>query len=335
MSRDYVPKTREFRKQPINHIKYSVILMRNGMNNIPRPILKWAGGKGSLITVYESMALIPETFDTYHEPFFGGGAVFFHLWKKGRIKKAIISDINWDVVNLYQVIKNDVDDLISELKYGNYPNEKDSFYNLRKEFNILKKVPLSDVNKADRVRRAALMIYLNRVCFNGLYRENKSGEFNVPFGRYKDPRILDEKNLLAVNKAFQVCEIKRRDFFDSMEIATKGDFVYLDPPYMPISITSVFSDYSKEGFGIDEQKRLAEGYRRLGERGVKALLSNSDHPEIISLYQNIPGVKIDKVLAARAINCKGDGRQSITELAISNYDLTAPILDRKNLSNYS
>ena len=281
------------------------------------------------------MGLIPEKFNTYHEPFFGGGAVFFYLWKKGRINKAILSDINWDSINLYQIVKSDVESLISELRDGDLINDKDVFYTLRKEFNSLKMIPLDEAQKSDKIRRAALMIYLNRVCFNGLYRENKSGEFNVPFGRYKQPRILDEDNLRAVCEAFQVCEIKRSDFSDSMAIAVQGDFVYLDPPYMPLSATSAFSDYSKEGFGIGEQIRLADSFEWLGEKGVMALLSNSDHPEIVSLYEKLPGVKITQVLAPRAINCKGDGRQSITELAISNYDITDADVNQKSLTNYS
>jgi len=309
--------------------------MRNGANRVPRPILKWAGGKSSLIGPYEAEGLFPEEFDAYHEPFFGGGAVFFHLWKINRIKKATISDINWDVVNLCKVVKQDVEGLISELRDGDYLNEKDVFYDLRSEFNSLKKVPVGDVDKADRIRRAALMIYLNRVCFNGLYRENKDGDFNVPFGRYKTPRILDEDNLLAVSKAFQTCDINRSDFEEAMEKAQPGDFVYLDPPYMPISETSAFSDYSKEGFGIEEQKRLAERYEALGRNGVSALLSNSDHPEIVGLYQDMPGVSIIRVMAPRSINCNGNGRQAIAELAISNFEIIPPGAAQRRITNYS
>jgi len=306
--------------------------MKKKMNGVPRPVLKWAGGKSSLLVEFEQRNLLPRTFNDYHEPFFGGGAVYYHLWKNNLITKAHLSDINDDIINLYLIIKNNVQELITELSRDQYQNDKEIFYELRNKYNEMKKNPISDSDQSTQLKRAALIVYLNKTCFNGLYRENKSGDFNVPFGRYKRPTIIDKDNLIAVEKSFAKATIQCLDYKNALENAKPGDFVYLDPPYMPLSETSNFSDYHKNGFGIKEQRELSDSFRILTERGVLALLSNSNHPEIIKLYRDIDGIEINEVKAPRFINCKGEGRKAITELAITNFK-PEPI--NRKLSSYS
>lgn len=306
--------------------------MKKKTNGVPRPVLKWAGGKSSLLAEFEQRGLIPKSFNDYHEPFFGGGAVYYHLWKKNLITNAHLSDINDDIINLYSIIKYNVHELISELSCKRYENDKETFYRLRTRYNEIKKTSIDDSVQSIRIERAALLIYLNKTCFNGLYRENKSGDYNVPFGRYKHPTILDENNLIAVEKSFVNATIKCQDYKKALEKPVPGDFVYLDPPYMPLSETSNFSDYHKNGFGIKEQRELSDSFRILTEKGVSALLSNSNHPEIYELYQEIDGTEIHEVKAPRFINCKGEERKAITELAITNFQ---PELINRKLSSYS
>ncbi len=262
------------------------------------PFLKWAGGKGQVLKQYSP--LFPAAWRTYFEPFLGGGAVFFHLAPN----TAVLSDINEDLINAYVVVRDRVDELVAALRV--HHNEQDYFYAVR----AWKPETLTPVE------RAARLIFLNRTCFNGLYRVNKKGQFNVPFGRYSNPTICDEAKLRAASLALTGAEIRAADFEAALEGAGAGDFAYLDPPYNPISTTSSFTSYAQEGFGEGEQRRLASVYKRLDNRGVRLMLSNSASSLVRGLYA---GFRIIEVTAKRAINAKADRRGPIPELLILNY----------------
>jgi len=284
-----------------------------------KPFLKWAGGKGKLLAEIERR--LPPDFDagqidTYVEPFVGGGAVFFHIAQKYEsIKHFYLFDINEDLIKCYNAIRDDVDSLIEELKsfedefYSKKkPQQKRFYYDTRDQFN-------SD-------RSIAKLIFLNKTCYNGLYRVNKQNEFNVPFGDYKNPTICNEENLRAVSSALANVEIICGDFEQSDQYITETTFVYFDPPYRPLSPTASFTSYSKEDFGNEDQIRLAEFCKKINERGAKFLLSNSDpkneNPEDHFFEDKYKGFVIDRVKANRAINCKSAGRGKINELIITN-----------------
>lgn len=272
----------------------------------PQPFLKWAGGKRQLLP--EIRKYIPQMFDTYYEPFVGAGAVLFDL----RPKKAVINDINKELINVYMVIRDHVDELIEDLK--RHKNEKEYFYALRNLDRTPQYAELSPVKKASRI------IYLNKTCYNGLYRVNKRGEFNVPFGRYKNPQFVNETVLRAVHAYFNSAQIvmKNEDFVSAVATAKKGDFVYFDPPYDPVSETSSFTSYSLDGFTKDDQIRLRDLCTELDERGVKFLLSNSATDFIMNIYSE-KGFIIEKVAAARHINSDAAKRGKIYEVLIRNY----------------
>jgi DNA adenine methylase len=260
--------------------------------------LKWAGGKSELLP--ELVKRLPRSFNTYWEPFLGGGALFFHL----NPVCAGISDMNEELVNCYRVVKEDVEQMIVELK--KHHNDRSHFLRVRK----------TQPWQLGSVERAARLIYLNKTCYNGLFRVNQKGEFNVPFGRYEKPRICDETGLRAASKALQGAEIQCRDFRHLLYRARPQDFVYFDPPYSPLSETSSFTSYSEAPFDAREQKALRQVFEALDERGCHLMLSNSDNEYIRRLYRNF---KIDSVLASRAINCRVDRRGKISELIITNY----------------
>ncbi len=268
-----------------------------------KPILKWVGGKRGLIPHYDKY--FPISFNKYYEPFLGGGAVFFHLLTKGRIQKAKLTDINEELLNVYNVIKTSVEDLIQELKSGKYINDKEVFYNIRAE------------ELSDPILRAARLIYLNRTCYNGLYRVNKQGKFNVPYGKYpKNVRIFDEKNMRNVSESFQNIVLTIEDFEEAVKDTKKGDFVYLDPPYVPLTDTAYFTDYTSEGFGIKEHERLAKVFRKLDKRGCLVMESNSSASIIWELYE---GFDIQTVHAKRYISCDPNGRGGVKETFIRNF----------------
>lgn len=274
----------------------------------PKPFVKWVGGKRQLLRQFRDLGLYPpEDFDpianTYYEPFVGGGAVFFDLLPK----KAELSDLNYELVTTYNVIKSDVDALIKSLKKHKYEKE----YYLKVRAQNPKK--LSDVEVASR------FIYLNRTGFNGMYRVNSRGEFNVPFGKYTNPIICDEENLRRASKALQKVSIKQQDYKNVLKKARRGDFVYFDPPYYPVSKTASFTSYTAEAFLENEQTELRDTFVELHKRGCFVMLSNSDTPFINKIYSGIPGVKISKVEAGRAINSKGSKRGKITEVLVTNY----------------
>jgi len=289
---------------------------------LAKPFLKWAGGKGQLLTEIERrlpQGLKTGEIDTYVEPFVGGGAVFFYIAQRcEEIKRFYLFDINNDLVNCYNAIKNDVESIIDELE--KLENEflplaklerKEFYYQTRKEFN-------SD-------RSPAKLIFLNKNCYNGLYRVNRNDEFNVPFGDYKNPKICDTENLKSISQVLQKAEIICADFEQSDKYIDDKTFVYFDPPYRPLSPTASFTSYSKDNFGEVEQIRLARFCRHIHGVGAKFLLSNSDpkneDPKDHFFKDNYKkyGFDVDQVKATRAINCKASGRGQINELLITNY----------------
>ena len=294
---------------------------------IAKPFLKWAGGKGQLLAEIDKrlpLELQTGEIDTYVEPFVGGGAVFFHIAQKyPALKQFYLIDINDDLVNCYNIIKENVKSLVPELFYLQdqfseikRPERKEFYREIRKSFNT---------EKVDQfnTKTAAKLIFLNKTCFNGLYRVNRKGEFNVPFGDYEKPRICAANNLMIASQVLQKAQIIHGDFQDSKRYINKHTFVYLDPPYRPLSPTAGFTSYSKEDFGNEEQIRLAEFCKQINNRGAKFLLSNSDpkneNPKDHFFEDKYKGFVIERVKATRAINCKASGRGQINELLITNY----------------
>lgn len=279
------------------------------MSSIPRPFLKWAGGKRQLL--WELMAYIEAArpFQRYHEPFMGGGAVFFEL---ARVKglgrsKSYLSDRNANLIDAYRGLREDVDSVIGLLLEHKARHSTEHYYEVRAS------VP------ATLLERAARIVYLNKTCYNGLFRENGKGQFNVPVGRYVNPQICDEANLRACAKVLKHAQVDTRGFETVLEHAKPNDFVYFDPPYHPLSKTAKFTGYDKGGFGEDSQRRLAEVFAELNVRGVKVLLSNSMTDFVRELYGNMPGVKIEEVLATRCVNSRADRRGKISEALVRNF----------------
>lgn len=267
-----------------------------------KPFVKWAGGKRQLL---DDLTKDLPDFENYHEPFLGGGAMFFRLEAMGRVKRAYLSDSNAELINTYEIIKNEVFELMSELSAPCYANNEAAFYKIRSS------------KPSSKVERAARFIYLNKTAFNGLYRVNSKGGFNVPFGKYVNPKILDSHNLLLVHRALQKDELYCGDFDIVLKNAQGGDLVYFDPPYFPISKTSNFTGYTKDGFFEKEQEKLLRTYKDLDSRGCYVLLSNSNSEFIADLYVEFEP-KI--VHANRMINCKGDKRGKIEELVVRNWE---------------
>ncbi|MGK7949352.1 MAG: DNA adenine methylase [Xenococcaceae cyanobacterium] len=296
------------------------------------PVLKWAGGKTQLLPKLRERYpenLKNNNITTYIEPFFGGGAVFFDLVNNFKIEKAYLFDINPELIILYKVIQKDVDSLIEELsilseQYLALDNqERKLFYYLcRDRYNCFDKKIDTSLYLKEWSKRSALTIFLNRTCFNGLYRVNKKGAFNVPIGRYKNPQILDLNNLKAVNQVFQIAHIQQNDFSELFKYIDNHTFIYYDPPYRPISKTASFNSYSSTEFNDSEQKRLRDIFKVASDRGVLQMLSNSDPSNYIEdsffdeLYQEF---NIERISASRAINSKGSERGAIKEILITNY----------------
>ncbi len=267
----------------------------------PRPFVKWVGGKRQLLDILHAAA--PDNFGRYYEPFIGGGAYLFSQLPDS----ATISDANPELINCYQVIRDDVEALIRSLR--THKNEEAHFYAVR-----AKKLPTMTA-----VQRASRFIFLNKTCFNGLYRENKSGQFNSPFGRYKNPKIVDTENLRAISEYLNTCdvEIKHSGYQFVLDKAQPGDYVYFDPPYAPMTKTANFASYVKGGFGLQDQAELAQTFAELDKKGVKVMLSNSNTPIIHELYK---GFNIKIIHASRAINCKGSKRgKEANEVLVTNY----------------
>lgn len=298
------------------------------MKNIEiKPFIKWAGGKSQLIDIIEERyPMKKNTIDKYIEPFIGGGAILFDLLGKYDFEEVYISDVNKELINTYKVIRDNVSELIcmlEDMQNEYIPLEKEErkeyFYAKREKYNV---EDLSDCNK---IEKAALFIFLNRTCFNGLYRVNKKGKFNVPMGDYKNPKICDKENLTNVSLSLKNVEIKNADYTECIEKVDDKTFVYIDPPYRPLSTTASFTSYSENDFGDKEQTELAEFYRKLDSKGAFVILSNSDpknsdaNDEFFDkLYD---GYRIERIPAKRRINSKASGRGEINELLISNFEV--------------
>lgn len=269
-----------------------------------KPVLKWAGGKRQLLEPILAFVdrAFPEQIETYYEPFAGGAAVFFALAARGKFKRARLSDKNEDLIRVYKALRDEPKRVIHELeKLCQEKATEEVYYKIR----------ASRPTKASE--RAARMLYLNRTGYNGLYRVNRSGEFNVPYGRYKKPNILDPERLLATAGALQDVDLEVEDFEQSCKTAKRGDFVYFDPPYVPVSKTSSFAAYHSVAFTLSEHERLAKTFAKLTKKGVAALLSNSDTPETRQLYA---AFDTHTVHAKRAINSNGARRGTVTELLV-------------------
>lgn len=268
----------------------------------PVPFLKWAGGKGQLLGQLDRF--LPKQFHTYYEPFLGGGAVFFHL----QPKRAVLSDSNPDLIGAFLAVRDDPRGLMQTLDLHNPGRLSMSYF-----YEIRDKI---DPAHLSPVKRAARTIFLNKTCFNGLYRVNARGKFNVPWGDYKNPRLYDRRNLIRASRLLRGKKILLADYREALHTANLGDFVYLDPPYHPLSETSHFTSYTKEDFGDKDQRELAETCRHLDKKGVLFALSNSPTPLVLSLYD---GFRIERLKAKRAISSKGTGRGPIDELLVMNY----------------
>jgi DNA adenine methylase len=274
-----------------------------------KPFLKWVGGKGRLIP--ELSKYYPESFKIFYEPFVGGGAMFFSI----NPKAAHINDMNTVLIYAYKHIRDDAEKLIVELDalqtfYRGLPDlekKKELFLEKRAVFNEL---------TAEELEKTVLLIFLNKTCFNGMYRENSKGGFNVPFGKQEKPTICDEANLRNVSKALKKTKITSLSYEHAIVDAAKDDFVYFDPPYHPLNTTSSFTSYQAGGFGADDQEKLRDTFKVLSDRGCKVMLSNSDAPLINELYKDF---NIYKIYAARSINATGSKRGKILEVLVTNY----------------
>jgi DNA adenine methylase len=272
-----------------------------------QPFLKWAGGKRQLMPAI--LPLIPAKVKRYFEPFVGGGAVFLSL----QPAVAVINDLNCELINCYKVIRDSPEELLKVA--CKHQNTKDYYYYIRE----IDRSP--EFEKLSSVERAARILYLNKTCYNGLFRVNSQGQFNVPFGAYKNPVIADPAVIRAVSDYLNQAQIDfvSEDFAKVVQAATKADLVYFDPPYDPVSETASFTGYYAQGFNREEQKRLKETCDDLTARGVRVLLSNSDTPYIRELYGDA-GYRIQEVKARRNINSVGEGRGTVNELLILNYE---------------
>lgn len=277
-------------------------MLNQDLQPAARPFLKWAGGKSKLISQY--IPYFPSKFVTYYEPFLGGGAVFFYL-AGAQVFPAILSDINSELVNAYCCVRDRVEELIFLLELHQTNHSKHYYYQVRSR------------EHGTDIEKAARLIYLNKTCFNGLYRENSKGEFNVPMGKYKNPLICNAAGLRSASATLQLTKIENRPFDVILDDAkTEQDFVYFDPPYYPLSNTSNFTAYSREAFNELDQIRLRDTFAELARRGVKVMLSNSDCSLIRELYQDF---NIHEISAARAINSNAKKRGKIFELLVTSY----------------
>ena len=276
---------------------------------IPKPFVKWAGGKRQLIPILNEN--LPKTFGTYFEPFLGGGALLFHMLIERNGQKCNISDLNSDLVLSYTTIRDRAESLINSLKNHekNYQKDSKSYY-----YSIRESNPRSQIEKTSR------LLFLNRTCFNGLYRVNSKGKFNVPLGKYTNPNIVNEDNLRSVSHVLQSSrvDIKCRDFEYVQSDAKKGDLVYFDPPYQPVSDTANFTSYTNKDFTYDDLARLAELCMKLDSKGCRVLLSNSNSKDVTDMFSTKPW-KINKIKANRSINSNSKKRTGHFELLIKNY----------------
>lgn len=298
------------------------------MQNKIKPFVKWAGGKGSLLSqlsYYYPLELKNGNIECYIEPFIGGGAVLIDILQNYKVTEAHAFDINIELINSYNIIKNNVEELIYHLKllekeYLNLDvnNRKEYYYHIRRQYNAYKLA-----KEESSLTKAVRFIFLNRTCFNGLYRVNKNGDFNVPMGNYKNPTICDEKNLKELSKLIKNVNFEYGDYKKSQKYVNKKTFVYFDPPYRPLNVTSGFTSYTKEDFDDENQKELALYYKELNSNDVKVMLSNSNPKNTNKedcFFENIyKEFNINEVYAKRMINSNSTRRGEISELLITNY----------------
>ncbi|MGF0070654.1 DNA adenine methylase [Streptococcus orisratti] len=272
-----------------------------------QPFTKWTGGKRQLLPVIKS--LMPDNYNSYFEPFIGGGALFFDLSPD----KAVINDFNNELMNCYQQIKKHPQKLIELLTKHQENNSKEYYLELRAVDRD------NRINKMTDVERAARIMYMLRVNFNGLYRVNSKNQFNVPYGRYKNPKIVDSELILSISTYLNSNDIRilNGDFEEAVKSVQAGDFIYFDPPYIPLSETSAFTSYTHEGFSYEEQVRLRDVFRKLDKKGAYVMLSNSSSPLVEELYK---GFNIHKVEATRTNGAKASSRGKISEIIVTNYD---------------
>lgn len=296
-----------------------------------RPFVKWVGGKSKLIPQMEQYypkELKENKIDVYIEPFIGGGAILIDILKKYNIKKAYAFDINKNLINCYNIIKDKVYSLVLELKKLEEEylklddeNRKEYYYDIRKKYNSI-----NIENEKEALEKTTYFIFLNKTCFNGLYRENRRGQFNVPIGKYKNPTICDEKNLIELSKLIKNVTFINGDYRESYKYIEENTFIYFDPPYRPINKTSSFTSYSKEDFNDENQKELGEYFRKINDNNsnVKLMLSNSNpknNNEEDDFFEQIyNGFKINEIKANRMINSNKEKRGKISELLITNYE---------------
>ena len=296
-----------------------------------RPFVKWAGGKNKLIPQMEQYypkELKENKIDVYIEPFVGGGAILMDILKKYNIKKAYAFDINKNLINCYNIIKDKVESLVLELKKLEEEylklddeNRKEYYYDIRKKYNSI-----NIENENEALEKTTYFIFLNKTCFNGLYRENRRGQFNVPIGKYKNPTICDEENLIELSKLIKNVTFINGDYRESYKYIEENTFIYFDPPYRPINKTSSFTSYSKEDFNDENQKKLGEYFRKINDNNsnVKLMLSNSNpknNNEEDDFFEQIyNGFKIYEIKANRMINSNKEKRGKISELLIINYE---------------
>ncbi|MGF0046615.1 DNA adenine methylase [Streptococcus hyointestinalis] len=275
------------------------------VNKELQPFTKWTGGKRKLLPIIKS--LMPDNYNNYFEPFVGGGALFFELAPK----QALINDFNTELINCYQQIKENPDQLITLLQHHQEKNTKDYYLDLRSVDRDGRIEQMTDVEKAARI------MYMLRVDFNGLYRVNAKNQFNVPYGRYKNPKIVDSELIYAISNYLNKnsIQIVSGDFEKAVERAKEGDFVYFDPPYIPISETSAFTSYTHEGFSYDDQVRLRDTFKKLSERGVHVMLSNSSSSLVYELYKDFT---IHSIEVTRANGAKASSRGKVSEVIVTN-----------------
>lgn len=292
---------------------------------VAKPFLKWAGGKSQLLDTFDKLfpqELIDGKTKTYIEPFVGGGAVLFYILQNYKIEKAYINDISKELINCYRCIKADVEEVIKPLSIleNEYLSSEDRtkyFYNVRERYNQI------HLNGHFDYEKCADFIFLNHTCFNGLYRVNKEGKFNVPHGKYKNPLICDEENLRLCSQLLQKVEISFGDYRQVLSNANKDSFVYFDPPYRPLIENNSFVNYDKTGFDDNDQIELSQNYKKLNKQNCLLMLSNSD-PKNTNGNDNFfddlyKGFNIERVYAKRMINCQASKRGNITEIVVMNY----------------
>lgn len=274
------------------------------MNGEIPSFIKWAGGKKQLLKQFKQF--FPSKAERYFEPFVGGGAVAFYIIQKNNLKEIYLSDINEELINCYEVIRDNVEELITKLEFHRESHNKDYYYAIRELSPEL----------LSKVERASRFIYLNKTCFNGLYRVNSKGKFNVPMGSYKNPSIFQENDLKELSKILKNVRILKMPFEKILDYAKEGDFIYFDPPYYPLTKGKNFTSYTKDNFSEQDQIKLAQVFKELDKKGCKVMLSNSDTEFIKQLYK---GYNIYIVKATRMINCDATKRGVINEVVVTNY----------------